>query len=233
MMLFRKQCNIACHIWVDHVEKGDSALLDHESINNFLRQHFLHWLEAMSLMKKVSETIMAIEKLVALTNVSRYSHRCFPVYANGKPQHDHSPRLRDFSHDCHRFVLAFRQVIADAPGQIYVSALIFSPLQSDVRGAFEEMAPRWIKLSPQPHPNWGNCPQTLECGYLVDIVQFSSDSQLLVSVSRFQEALDFWDPRTGTCHSYLEEPAHKVTLEIPSPDSRLIASVTNENVFSI
>ncbi len=75
----------ACQFWVDHVDKGHSALLDHESIFNFLRQHFLHWLEAMSLMKKVSEAIMSIEKLVASTNVSRYSHPCFPVYANGKP----------------------------------------------------------------------------------------------------------------------------------------------------
>ena len=41
----------ACQFWVDHVEKGESASLDLEIIDKFLRQHFLHWLEAMSSMK--------------------------------------------------------------------------------------------------------------------------------------------------------------------------------------
>ncbi len=132
-------------------------------------------------------------------------------------------------------MLAFRQVIADAPGQIYVSALIFSPLQSDVRGAFEEMAPPWIKLSPQPHQSWNHCLQTLECNYSIGLVQFSSDSQLLASACGFRYArpLDLWDPRTGACCSYLKQSAYEVKIEIPSPDSRLIASVTNENVFGI
>lgn len=66
----------ACRFWVTHVEEGHSAFLDHDRLLGFLRQQFLYWLEAMSLMNMVSEAITAITRLVASTNVSRYPHPC-------------------------------------------------------------------------------------------------------------------------------------------------------------
>lgn len=74
----------ACQFWVTHVEDGHSALLDHDRILGFLRQQFLYWLEAMSLMNMVAEAIAAITKLVASTNVSRYPHPCETICPDKK-----------------------------------------------------------------------------------------------------------------------------------------------------
>lgn len=59
----------ACRYWTDHVEKGRLELPDYGCVHELLLQHFLHWLEAMSLMGKVSEAIIAIANMTAMINV--------------------------------------------------------------------------------------------------------------------------------------------------------------------
>jgi hypothetical protein len=62
----------ACRYWADHARKGKVELLDHDYVHDLLRQHFLHWLEAMSLIGKISEAIIAITDLAAMVNVGIY-----------------------------------------------------------------------------------------------------------------------------------------------------------------
>jgi hypothetical protein len=59
----------ACVYWVDHLcEIGSSTrdkidLRDNGTIHIFLKKHFLHWLEALSLMKSMSSGVIMIGKL--------------------------------------------------------------------------------------------------------------------------------------------------------------------------
>jgi hypothetical protein len=46
------------------------GLCDDGAIDAFLRKHFLHWLEALSLMKAISDGVLAIAKLIGLLTVS-------------------------------------------------------------------------------------------------------------------------------------------------------------------
>lgn len=46
----------ACLYWVHHLEKADIYVSDGTAAHIFLLQHFLHWLEALSLMGKASES---------------------------------------------------------------------------------------------------------------------------------------------------------------------------------
>ena len=62
----------ACRYWTDHVQEGKVELLDHGCVHEFLQQHFLHWLEAMSLMGRISEAIIAIMNMAAMVNVGSY-----------------------------------------------------------------------------------------------------------------------------------------------------------------
>ena len=64
----------ACRYWADHAQKGKLELLDHGCIHKVLKQHFLHWLEAMSLMGKISEAIIAITNMAAIINVRIIFH---------------------------------------------------------------------------------------------------------------------------------------------------------------
>ena len=48
------------------------GLYDNGTIDVFLRKHFLHWLEALSLIKGISDGVLAIAKLIDLLTVSYY-----------------------------------------------------------------------------------------------------------------------------------------------------------------
>src|SRR5437667_10275681 len=68
----------ACVYWVDHLCKIKSShdevgLYDNGTIDVFLRKHFLHWLEALSLIKGISDGVLAIAKLIGLLTVSCHS----------------------------------------------------------------------------------------------------------------------------------------------------------------
>ena len=61
----------SCVFWVDHLCKADDQSLDHRkelsddgAIFAFLKEHFLHWLESLSLMNKLPDGIPVIGKLL-------------------------------------------------------------------------------------------------------------------------------------------------------------------------
>ena len=59
----------SCLFWVDHLCKADDhSLVDYMSddgaIFTFLREHFLHWLESLSLIHKLSDGVLSTRKLL-------------------------------------------------------------------------------------------------------------------------------------------------------------------------
>ena len=62
----------ACSYWVYHLEQSGNQISDQGSVDVFLSKHFLHWLEALSLMGRLHESIAMISALRNLTNVSFY-----------------------------------------------------------------------------------------------------------------------------------------------------------------
>ena len=64
----------SCIFWVDHLEAScpdpsSSDLQDGSFVHNFLRQSYLYWLEALSLLKNMSAGIRVMEKLEGLLQV--------------------------------------------------------------------------------------------------------------------------------------------------------------------
>ena len=67
----------ACVYWVDHlceIENGHDrvGLCENGTIDIFLKKYFLHWLEALSLLKSMSEGVLSMAKLTGLLKVSYY-----------------------------------------------------------------------------------------------------------------------------------------------------------------
>ena len=64
----------ACEYWVEHLQAGgrscSSILADSGKVHGFFQRHLLHWLEAMSLVQKMPEAILALQKLEAILSVS-------------------------------------------------------------------------------------------------------------------------------------------------------------------
>ena len=60
----------ACLYWIQHLQKSGAQLYDNNRVHGFLRVHFLHWLEALGWMRKMSEGIYAITSLELIALVS-------------------------------------------------------------------------------------------------------------------------------------------------------------------
>lgn len=65
----------ACRYWVDHLEQIGCenrvriGLCDDGQIHSFFVKHFLHWLEALSLVGKISEGVVLITRLESMIEV--------------------------------------------------------------------------------------------------------------------------------------------------------------------
>ncbi|KAH8587315.1 hypothetical protein B0O99DRAFT_678190 [Bisporella sp. PMI_857] len=175
-------------------------------VYSFLRQYFLYWLEAMSLLKSVSEGVVMIRKLEDL-------------------QFDKSPNLRPFIQDATRFAVSNRSIIEQAPLQAYCSALVFAPEKSIVRETFEGCIPSWIQRKPRVETYWNAMLQTLE-GHTdrVTSVAFSPDGKQIVSGS-YDTTVRRWDAVTGQqLLPALEGHTNAVTSVAVSPDGKQIVS---------
>jgi hypothetical protein len=68
------QIAYACEYWVEHLQAGgrscSSMLADNGKVHRFFQKHLLHWLEAMGLLQKIPEAILALQKLEAGLQVS-------------------------------------------------------------------------------------------------------------------------------------------------------------------
>ena len=60
----------ACTHWVAHVKKDEFILHDGSAVYKFCREHFLHWLEALSLMGRTAEGISMVTELESMVSVS-------------------------------------------------------------------------------------------------------------------------------------------------------------------
>ena len=86
-----------------------------------------------------------------------------------------------------------------APLQTYGSALVFSPMKSEVRMQHWKERLSFIKNVKGIREGWDPCLQTLEnrdSDYLVQALTFSSDGKVLASAAANQVRL--WDATTGT-----------------------------------
>lgn len=64
------QVQYSCLYWAHHMKIGEVRLNDMHIAFQFLQRHFLHWLEVLSLLGRISESIELIEGLQLLINVS-------------------------------------------------------------------------------------------------------------------------------------------------------------------
>lgn len=59
----------ACLHWIDHVEQAHIDSVTGKAILEFLEMHLLHWLEALSFLNRVLESVVMVERLKSATQV--------------------------------------------------------------------------------------------------------------------------------------------------------------------
>ncbi|KAF2466664.1 uncharacterized protein BDR25DRAFT_359180, partial [Lindgomyces ingoldianus] len=169
----------SCIYWVDHLcdwnsnscAKHGVDLQDSSAIKEFVRKNYLYWLEALSLCRSMSNSVVSMGKLKALLQGTA----------------DVSALLQ-LVRDARRFVMYHKQAIEDSPLQAYTSGLVFTPICSLIRDHFKEEEPKGITIRPDMEDKWSACLQTLE-GHSDSISSLASGSD--------DNTVKIWDASSG------------------------------------
>ncbi|KAF2814949.1 uncharacterized protein BDZ99DRAFT_434927 [Mytilinidion resinicola] len=210
----------ACVYWIDHLlncdltKNANNDLRDGGSINKFLCQSFLYWLEALSLCRSISDGVVLIAKLESL--LQKRVDAC---------------RLLELVQDARRFIMYHKVALENSPLQAYASALLFSPARSLIRSYFKHKEPKIIIIQPAIGEQWSACLQTLE-GHSNSVrsVAFSHDSTRLASASSDST---IWDANSGACLQTLAGHSDSVCSVAFSHDSTRLASGSGNRIVKI
>ncbi|PYH92523.1 WD40 repeat-like protein [Aspergillus ellipticus CBS 707.79] len=199
--------------WVYHLQAAGICPTKGSNVYRFLKEHLLHWLEALALIGKIQDAVTGINTLAQMFN------------------RDINRELYEFIVDARRFILYHNSTIQEAPLQVYSSAILFTPTSSLVRAQFSHESPGWINSPPIVQECWGPSEQTLE-GHLkgVECVAISHNGSMIASGSS-DGTVRIWNLTTGQCDYQLDGPEYRcIQVAWSSDDSELtsIYDLTNQ-----
>ncbi|KAH8690887.1 putative G-protein beta WD-40 repeat-containing protein [Talaromyces proteolyticus] len=201
----------ACRYWAHHLIQSQNPTTELVNAFSFLKEHLLHWIEAMSILGLLSEVIGVITRLQSVI------------------QNDKNSEISHFLYDARRFIFRNRQIADSAPLQIYCAGLIFAPSDSIIRKVFFKESPNWIYQLPKVEKFWNADVQTLE-GHpsSVESVAFSPDGQVLASGG--YEIISLWDPTTGKLRQTLEAHSDWIQCVAFSKDGILASASFDKTI---
>ncbi|KAH8653107.1 WD40-repeat-containing domain protein [Tricladium varicosporioides] len=205
----------ACLYWIFHLQQSGQHIVDGDEVYNFLCVHFLHWLEALSLVGRISESIDLIGILQSLIAADR------------------STKLSRFLDDAEMFTMRNLGMFDATPLQLYCSAIIFAPESSIIKQLFRDKVPKWICKLPNMQSTWSPEIQRLQ-GHTdtVDAVTFSPDGRFLASGSG-DDTVRIWNPATGQETQKFKGHTGAVNGVAFSPDGKLLASGSSDDTVRI
>ncbi|KAF3136377.1 hypothetical protein TWF703_005486 [Orbilia oligospora] len=169
----------SCRYWVYHLERSRDKVKDGGIVDLFLRQHTLHWVEAVSLSGEMKEMVYIADALKVTAG---------------------SENISALVYDIQGFVRQNQTIIDRTPLQVYWSTLLLAPKKSVLKSIFgpRNIIPEVELTRPLiVQEQWSAVLQTLE-GHTSSVTSlaFSTNDDLLASGSS-DETLKIWDVATG------------------------------------
>ncbi|KAJ4854400.1 NACHT domain-containing protein [Trichoderma breve] len=213
----------SCVYWIDHfvesitskenptaTEDISQTLVDDTEV--FIERKYLFWLEALSLLRRIPEGIMAMRKL----------HE----FCKKKMRYDSTGLIRD----AYRFILAAKQTIESFPLQIHPSALLICPIASRIRHQSLEDPATFFEIRHGMQIGWDSCVQTIDTGSIPGRLAITPDGKLLASMT--PRDIRIWDVATGSRLKTLKNPdeersasLHHSQFLLFSPNGQHLAAV--------
>ncbi|KAF3197085.1 hypothetical protein TWF679_003598 [Orbilia oligospora] len=213
----------ACYYWVHHMKLGKASVNDGSQVHDFLKIHFLHWLEALSILGKSYDIILLIRDLTSLIDSS-------------------STEALEFIRDAHRFTLMNRAIIDSAPLQLYSSALIFAPRNSIIRRIFIDQIPDCIQTLPTVEDEWDAVLQILHHEYFdlypwfggpnPGLIKFSPSGRIIAAAGK-DFSIMLYDSFTGALVRTLRRHGADFGVVAFSPDGELLVSGSRDKTVRV
>ncbi|KAL6799943.1 hypothetical protein J3E68DRAFT_435436 [Trichoderma sp. SZMC 28012] len=182
----------ACIYWVHHLSLSSLWICDNDQIHKFLAGYLLNWLEALSIMGRITESVHMMDDLLY------------------KLEEKNAQDIGNLIRDAKRFIQTNVATFDKAPLQIYSSALIFAPEKSIVRSVFKSSIPTWLYSLPSMQSHWDPCLATFEDQNMrdADIIAIHGGDRFLSYPGREGE-MKIWDARTLSCVAIYEDVMYK------------------------
>ncbi|KAJ4854901.1 WD domain, g-beta repeat domain-containing protein [Trichoderma breve] len=182
----------ACIYWVHHLSLSSLWICDNDQTHKFLASYLLNWLEALSIMGRITESVHMMDDLLY------------------KLEEKNAQDIGNLIRDAKRFIQTNVATFDKAPLQIYSSALIFAPEKSIVRSVFKSSIPTWLYSLPSMQSHWDPCLATFEDQNMrdADVIAIHGGDRFLSYPGREGE-MKIWDARTLSCVAIYEDVMYK------------------------
>ncbi|KZT63203.1 hypothetical protein DAEQUDRAFT_172681 [Daedalea quercina L-15889] len=209
----------ACRFFIDHLTMSSCSVnLAAEKVSTFLWDDFLYWVEALSASGHAGAASSLVMKLVVW----------FRAQASADMTESVAACLRLLL-DANQFLVRFRTPILSSAPHIYLSALAFTPPDSEIARAWQDRLERRLVVHTK---------QQLEAIPLLRLhgheswilrVAFSADGRQIVSASE-DGIIRFWDSGTGDAIGQpVQGPIHRVRSVAFSPDRTHVVFAFSED----
>ncbi|KAJ3575778.1 hypothetical protein NP233_g867 [Leucocoprinus birnbaumii] len=208
----------SCCFVADHLSRTTFGSDIPLGIQVLLKEKFLFWLEAMSLLGEINRTVPILKAMLS--------------WISGKDEN-----IMDFLRDARRFITAFSTPITQSAPHIYLSALPFAPDQSLITQHFLYKFPKILKFTIGKADRWSSCLFiSIHPAHTVRIVTgicCTSDESLFASES-YEGTICVWDNENGNLISgpFCEDEDIKATSISFSPDGKYIVGVDRRETGS-
>jgi WD40 repeat protein len=214
----------ACQHWVEHYRT--EKITDPWIVEQFLRKHLLHWIQAMGVLRMLPAVV---EMLDALKTILQKN----PFFLD-KPMPDVEKyvSLADLLDDAKEYIQFNLPCIQKWRLQVYESAPVFAPLNSLIRRLFLSKESPWISTigTSSMAEIWKSIAKTpTERDHSVILVTFSPDGSLVASTR--DRTLYLWKTAKGVRDRPLDGHTAQITSIVFSSDGILLASASKDTTL--
>ncbi|KAF8815811.1 WD40 repeat-like protein [Phlegmacium glaucopus] len=213
----------ACCFWDDHLERlgFEQDLL--VKLRSLFEEKFLFWLEVLSLKNFVAYATPALSTLQKWL-ASDQHHEAFS---------DEVKTFQELVIDASAFLRYFGMVIAKSAPHIYVSALPFAPLSSQVSRHYSSMFTNTLSVKLGQLSHWPAMEMVIPAGeQRICSVAFSQDGQRIVSGSS-DKSVCIWNATTGVMEVRFTGHSDDVYSVAFSQDGRWIVSGSSDGTIRV